>query len=273
MKDSSPVSSNCPVCGSSRSVSFIAKVLRKYDVPYPYCDSCGLLQAESPYWLDEAYQSAIAFADTGLLDRNYRCVRRVAPLLYRLGMKDGRFLDFAGGYGVFTRLMRDVGFNFYWFDPYCANLVARGFERERVCPPFAAVTAFEVFEHVVDPLDFCRTVLSETGCSTFIFSTLLFQDQPPAADWWYYVFDTGQHISFYQERTLRLIAESLGMYLYSTLDLQMMSKRKMTDVGFRLITGRLSKVYLAYVRRRMRSLTFSDHELILRGDDGKLNNR
>jgi hypothetical protein len=272
MKDSSKIPVNCPVCGGSRSVSFTATVLRKYDVPYLYCDSCGLLQSESPYWLEEAYQSAIAFADTGLLDRNYRCVRRVAPLLYSLGMKGERFLDFAGGYGVFTRLMRDVGFDFYWFDPYCVNLVARGFERERAKPPFAAVTAFEVFEHVADPLEFSRTILSETGCSTLIFSTLLFKSRPPAKDWWYYVFDTGQHISFYQARTLRVMAESLGMHLYSTSDLHMMSKQKMSEAGFRLITGRLSRVYLAYVRRRMRPLTFSDHERMLRGDAGELNN-
>ena len=48
---------NCPVCNGSRSVCFTAKVLGKYDVPYVYCGSCGLLQARSPYWLEEAYQS------------------------------------------------------------------------------------------------------------------------------------------------------------------------------------------------------------------------
>lgn len=268
MKDLSETNLDCPVCGGARSVCFTARVLRKYDVPYLYCVSCGLLQARSPYWLEEAYHSAIADADTGLLDRNFRCVRRIAPLLYSLGMQNCKLLDFAGGYGVFTRLMRDVGFDYYWSDPFCANLVARGFERERANPPFAAVTALEVFEHVPDPLEFSRRVLSETECSAFIFSTLLFEGQPPPSDWWYYVFNTGQHISFYQPRTLKVIADSLGMYLYRTTDLHMMSKRKMSDVRFRLLTGRCSSVYFSYLRRRMKSRTFSDHEAALKGDRG-----
>lgn len=264
---------NCPVCNGSRSVCFTAKVLEKYDVPYVYCESCGLLQATSPYWLEEAYQSAIANADTGLLDRNYRGVRRIAPLLYSLGMQNGRFLDVAGGYGVLTRLMRDIGFDFYWSDPYCTNLVARGFERERTSPPFEAVTALEVFEHVVDPLEFSRTVLSENQCSTLIFSTLLFERQPPPMDWWYYVFNTGQHISFYQARTLHVIAEYLGLYLYPTADLHVMSKKKLSKFGFRLITGRCSSICLGYVRRKMQSRTFSDHEAILMGNDGTASHR
>lgn len=273
MKDSSGTNSSCPVCGGGRGVSFTAKVLQKYDVPYLYCDFCGLLQARSPHWLEEAYQSAIADADTGLLDRNYRCVRRVAPLLYSLGMQNCKFLDVAGGYGVFTRLMRDVGFDFYWSDPYCANAVARGFERERANPPFAAVTALEVFEHVTDPLEFSRKVLSETECSTFIFSTLLFRGQPPPVDWWYYVFNTGQHISFYQARTLQVIAESLGLYLYSTADFHMMSTRKISDIGFRLVTGRCSSICFSYLRRRMRSRTLSDHEAILKGERSNISDR
>ncbi len=40
------------------------------------------------------------------------------------------FLDYAGGYGVFTRLMRDIGFDFYWHDPYTQNLFANGFEKD-----------------------------------------------------------------------------------------------------------------------------------------------
>lgn len=270
-----PVESNpdCPVCRGTRSVCFTARVLHKYDVPYLYCGSCGLLQAKSPYWLEEAYQSAIADADTGLLDRNYRCVRRIASLLYSLGTQDCKFLDFAGGYGVFTRLMRDVGFDYYWSDPFCSNIVARGFEREKADPPFAAVTALEVLEHVPDPLEFSRTILSETGCSTFIFSTLLFEGQPPRRDWWYYVFNTGQHISFYQPKTLKVIAESLGMYLHTTADLHMMSKRKMSDFRFRLMTGRYSSIYFSYLRRKMRSRTVSDHEAILSADHSDVSER
>jgi len=270
MTFSSDPDSKCPVCSSSRSVCFNATVLRRYDVPYLFCSVCGLLQASTPFWLQEAYQSAIADADTGLLYRNYRFVRRIAPLLYWLNSPTSRFLDVAGGYGVFTRLMRDVGFNFFWSDPYCENLFARGFGREQAEPPFAAVTALEVLEHVPDPLQFIRAALSESECSTFIFSTVLFQGQPPPVDWWYYVFNTGQHISFYRLETLQMIAESLSLYLYSARDLHMLSKRKISWLTYSAMTGRFSSLSFAYVRRKMRSRMMTDHEEILRSGNRTL---
>jgi hypothetical protein len=46
--------------------AFRHTVLRKYDVQYFQCGGCGFLQTETPYWLDEAYSSAIVTADTGI---------------------------------------------------------------------------------------------------------------------------------------------------------------------------------------------------------------
>ncbi|MDM9385348.1 hypothetical protein QUB80_32355 [Chlorogloeopsis sp. ULAP01] len=37
---------------------------------YYFCEESGLLKTEKPYWLDEAYQEAIADTDTGLVRRN-----------------------------------------------------------------------------------------------------------------------------------------------------------------------------------------------------------
>ena len=67
----------------------------------------------------------IADADTGLVSRNLGIARRLAGLLYFGFDPKARYLDFAGGYGLLTRLMRDRGFNFYWHDLYCENVFAR----------------------------------------------------------------------------------------------------------------------------------------------------
>jgi len=118
-----------------------------------------------------------------------------------------RYLDFAGGYGVLTRLMRDRGFDFYWQDPYCKNVFARGFEWENIKGETSSggVTAFEVLEHVPDPLGFVRSALEQARTSNLIFSTLLYEGEPPAPEkWWYYALETGQHISFFRRDTLAI---------------------------------------------------------------------
>jgi hypothetical protein len=41
---------------------------------------------------------------------------------------NNRFIDYGGGYGLFVRLMRDAGFDYYWFDKFCDNVLSKGFE-------------------------------------------------------------------------------------------------------------------------------------------------
>ena len=97
----------CTLCKNDRKPVFTATVLGRHEVAYFFCDHCGLLQTESPYWLDEAYSSAIAHADTGLVLRNQAIARRLASLLYFCFDRNGTYTDAAGGYGLLTRLMRD----------------------------------------------------------------------------------------------------------------------------------------------------------------------
>jgi hypothetical protein len=52
-------------------------------------------------------------------------------------------VDCAGGYGILTRLLRDIGVDALWSDPFCQNLMALGFEHSN--EPAELVTAFEEF--------------------------------------------------------------------------------------------------------------------------------
>lgn len=117
----------CKICGSITKSIFSAKIIKKYQVDYFNCEYCGFLQTEEPYWLEEAYNEVINISDTGILKRNLDLMKAVSILIYFLFNKDAQFLDFAGGYGTFTRLMRDIGFDYY-YDKYSKNLFARGFE-------------------------------------------------------------------------------------------------------------------------------------------------
>jgi hypothetical protein len=250
---------------------FTAQVLHKYQAQYEACDKCGFLRAREPHWLDEAYSSAIAAADTGLVMRNLSLAFKLAGVLYWvMGERgNGRYLDAAGGYGMLTRLMRDLGINFYWADKYCENLLARGFEYKEAIGSCRAVTAMEVMEHLTDPAAFIEETMEASGAEALLFSTELYEGEPPRPGaWWYYAFQTGQHIGFFQRRTLEAIGQKLNLHLASTNGLHILSKTPVNERMLGVVTNRwAARVAPWWVRRRLGSKTMSDHELMLRGID------
>jgi Methyltransferase domain len=255
---------HCRVCGEETESVFQATVLEKYRVRYFYCGRCGFLQTETPYWLNEAYESPVATSDTGIVRRNLDVSLRLASLLFFCFARTGCYVDIAGGYGLLTRLMRDVGFNFYWSDKFSDNLLARGFEVESASPPFEAVTAIEVMEHVPDPLAFLNETMNQYKTDTVIFTTELFDGRPPSpSEWWYYSLQTGQHISFYQRKTLEHIAARLQLMLYSRDSFHMLTRKRVSSFCFSVLTGRLARAIAPVVSRLMRSLTQRDSQLIL----------
>ena len=259
----------CSLCSSSRQHYFSQRILDKYEIDYFYCDNCGLLQTEKPYWIEEAYGDAIADADTGLVARNTSISQKLASILFFLFRQDGKYLDVAGGYGMLTRMMRDIGFDFYWSDAYCENTLSKGFELSTTTPPFDAITAFEVLEHVYNPLEFIQESLNQSQTSTLIFSTELFSNVPPApSEWYYYLPETGQHISFYQIKTLQFIADKLSLNLYSYRDFHILTNKKISSklIWKLLVNYRSSSLIASYVKRMMRSKskTMLDHYKMLK---------
>jgi hypothetical protein len=245
---------------------FTHRILRKHDVAYHHCPACGLLQTEQPYWLEEAYDSAIARADTGLLQRNLGVADVVVSLAWFLLDPKARYVDLAGGFGVLTRLARDAGLDCYWTDKFAPNLLAKGFEAIPGAG-YAVATAFEVLEHVHDPVAFLRAAMDEWGVRTILLSTEVYKDEPPAPDaWWYYAFSTGQHVSFYQARTLQRIADELRLRLYSNGNFHLLTERSFDPRFFALVTSRLSRWLAIYVRRRLTSKTWLDHQALAGGD-------
>jgi hypothetical protein len=244
---------------------FDARVLGKYDVPFFRCPESGLIQTPEPRWLQEAYQTAITATDVGLLSRNIQNRASTSWSLSFLGLEKGPYLDLGGGYGVFARLMRDEGFDYNTTDPYCENTFAKGHEPG---PGFTAqaLSAFEVFEHITDPLSFVSDAFARYQCRTIVFSTLVHDEQNvPGLDWWYWCFETGQHITFYSRRSLALLAEKLGCHAFSLSDeFHVITDRPLSRFQRLVLANKhVRKFYnkRTHKRRRgRRSLTISDYE-------------
>ena len=200
------------ITGGDTILIFETKVLNKYNVKYYRCVDTGFVQTEEAYWLDEAYSSAITKLDIGIVYRNEQLKERVSALISTLFDPNQLFLDYAGGYGLFTRMMRDMGYNFYHTDRYCKNIFAEHFDLLdcSLRSGFEVVTAFEVFEHLSNPVEEIRemTKFSEN----LIFSTELQPVDGDLIDWWYLAPETGQHISFYTKSSLEFIAKQLGFH-------------------------------------------------------------
>jgi len=260
---------SCPVCLSPLNWLFNAKVLGKYPVSYLHCKHCGFISAQEPFWLEEAYSSAIASTDTGLVRRNLVISAKLTALLFWVFNERGQgiYVDIAGGYGLLTRLMRDMGLQFYWTDKYCANLLAHGFEYPQASNTLqvSALTAIEVMEHTAQPLDFLTEQLQRFSCDTVIFTTELYQGSPPNPQtWWYYAFETGQHISFFHKRTLEVMAKRLNMHFYTAHGIHLLSAKKRNPVAWYMASSLAARIFSPLLRFRLGGgLTFSDHKLMV----------
>lgn len=200
-------SAACPLCSASATEVARQLLLRRHEVAYFQCPGCDLLFTEKPYWLTEAYAQAISRLDTGAITRNQLSAQLtlIVSIVARLG-RDAVALDFGGGHGVFVRMMRDLGLDFRWYDKHATNEYAVGFEGSPQ-EPHELLTAFEVVEHLADvraDLD----VLFAARPTVVLIGTLLHEGHQPG--WWYYLLDSGQHVSFFSRRTMEHISRIYG---------------------------------------------------------------
>jgi len=199
----------CRLCGAPTFYWTRKRLLRRHDVSYFRCSGCGSLQTEAPYWLGEAYDVSGIGDDLGAGQRNIDLVLKTCALLSELRLPAGaECIDFGGGIGLFTRLMRDRGFNFHSFDLYATPFFSDRYSLQSLAGRSPAVmTAFEVLEHFPEPARDLEQ-LFETRPALLIATTEVFTGQQ--ADWPYLAEGTGQHLFFYSPEAMNRIAASFG---------------------------------------------------------------
>jgi len=230
----------CKICNSGTRDFATKKVLDKYEVKYFQCPACKFIQTEEPFWLDEAYKNAITKLDIGLVYRNEHITPIISTIIKLLFSEGKRFIDYGGGYGLFVRMMRDRGFDFYRQDIYCENLFAKHFDLSDLSPNsrFDILTAFEVFEHLPDPVGEVKKMLEFSD--NILFTTEL---QPKSyeelKDWWYLMPDLGQHISLYTEESLFKLAEKFNLHLLSAGSVHLLTKKAKNKLIFKMAFRRI----------------------------------
>lgn len=249
----------CRICSGESSYLSKATILHKYRISYFECSYCGYIQTEDPYWYEEAYSDAISNNDIGIIGRNLFLSKATTNLISVLLDRRGKFLDFGGGYGLFVRLMRDNGFDFYRDDKFCENIFAKGFDLCGInIDHFEMLTAFEVLEHFVCPGEEIRKIL-DLSTNIFFTTQLVPSKTPNPSEWWYYLLDSGQHIGFFREKTLSILGESLGLNFYTNhRNIHFYTKKKISPLLFKTITN--SKISrMLYLLLKNKSLIQSDY--------------
>lgn len=252
----------CIICHDDYSEQiFCHTVLEKYEVAYYKCKCCGAVFTEQPFWLEEAYgeESGIADIDTGIMLRNIGYSKILNAVLSDFFPNIERALDYGGGHGIFTRLMRDLGWNYFWEDKYCNNIFARMFEWSGQKVEF--LSAFEVCEHLVDPIETFKNWFSIAE-NVLISTQVVSAYEKEGMNWWYFSFESGQHIVFYDINTLEYIAKLFhknciqvnnNLFLFSS---KFISSKKMK----RCISQR--NINKAYLQSSKNSKVISDMQYI-----------
>ncbi len=198
----------CRLCPGIATWAFSTLILGKHEIGFYVCRDCGSLQAQEPYWLAESYSTTHGSIDPGSARRTLDCfalVHAVARLF-----KCRTTLDFGGNTGLLCRLLRDRGHDAYTYDPHVTAMYAPQF----IGTPsdsFDLVSAFEVIEHFSHPAKDLERIFGARP-RVVIASTELYAGQN--AEWWYLTPQEGQHVFFYTERAINLIA---ARYQYEVL--------------------------------------------------------
>jgi Methyltransferase domain len=237
----------CRACGGSTEVAFTTVLLGRHPVRFLKCQACASLQAERPYWIAEAYTAAIAATDTGAMVRNVQCQAAVYAVTVICGVR-GKLLDSGGGAGVLCRLLRDHGLDAYVSDKYSDPVFARAYSVPfGECRPgdFGLISAVEVLEHYEQPAAELDQLFA-LAPQVLVATTQIYRGEGP--QWWYLSVQSGQHIFFYSEKCLALLARRHGYHYLGTGWLHVFCAKPIGLLRRAALRFLLSNIGLAIVR-------------------------
>ncbi|MES2585856.1 MAG: class I SAM-dependent methyltransferase [Pseudomonadota bacterium] len=124
-----------------------------------------------------------------------------------------RHLDYGGGNGSLSALLKDSGWDSSTYDPYSTEK-----KSPQDLGKFNLITAFEVFEHVSDPIRLMEQLMElKADDALILFSTLTSDGniEPHKRLTWWYASPRNGHISLHSKKSLATVAARFGLQLGS----------------------------------------------------------
>jgi 2-polyprenyl-6-hydroxyphenyl methylase/3-demethylubiquinone-9 3-methyltransferase len=187
-------------------------------VTYLRCTACGFLfTRDFDAWShadfgEKIYNAEYAFVDPDFAER--RPAANASYIAHNFGIhrQKIRILDYGGGEGRMMDLLRAEGFRLVnTYDPFSSKHNVSDGQK------YDLITAFEVFEHVPDPVATMRDITKRLKPeSMLLFSTLLQpEDLAQTGLGWWYAGPRNGHISLHSKLSLALLLKKSGLTLAS----------------------------------------------------------
>lgn len=217
----------CRLCSNESQFVFNKILLGKLDVEYFYCASCGSLQTEEPYWLEEAYHPNNEQLDTGQFIRSLINAAFLGVIHTHLNLGNNQIIDYGCGSGLTARIARDIGINAFGYDAYSLPRLLMGFQKHEL-EKTSVINLCEVVEHFPNPKASFEHIFS-CDPDVIVIQTELFEGQ--SKDWAYLAQEHGQHVFFYSIHSIGCIANLYKMNLVCINGFIVLFKDKLSD-GF-----------------------------------------
>lgn len=261
---------NCLVCRCECKSLFEFRVRGQFDAELFECKKCRFTFVSNPSWLESSFNRELNELDLGTIDRCLIFADFTEALITSIGKASGRFLDWGGGYGILTRIMRDRGLDFENYDPF-VNALFVGPAVGDNDKKYDLITMSEVALHITNPVEVLAKILR--NCDYLLISAVIAPSSIPQ-DWWYLMPDTGQHVAIYHPESIRELARQLRVnvmsdgkffHLFYKKDISMSTRLmlRFRPVGFLCAWLLTTKRYINRGLGRNHSLTNSDQQKLI----------
>jgi hypothetical protein len=183
-------------------------------VDFNRCTNCGHVFAPCfSKWTPEDFTTHIYNKEYLIADPEYPEIRpshfgREIHRLFGNFKSELRHVDYGGGDGLTSDMLKSWGWDTRTYDPYgkSSNQIPEG--------KFNLVTAFEVFEHSPDPQETMRNISKLLDDPGILLLTTGFSDgeidDERKLKWWYASPRNG-HISFFTKQSIIMLAQQYGL--------------------------------------------------------------
>lgn len=186
-------------------------------VVYRKCADCAFIFTDffdtfsQNDWATHVYNDHYLSIDPDYVEVRPRMMAGVLQTFLRSRKRTLIGLDYGGGSGKLTALMRQRGFQYDCIDPFGSN----DYQQQNI-GKYNFVSVIEVFEHTTDPCETLKRILDmmdTTGPIMVMIGTEA-HDRAVSDDnllsWWYAAPRNG-HISLFSQRALTLLGQKFGL--------------------------------------------------------------